>query len=123
MGAAHKLKRTGACVLGLAALGAGAVHADPTPAAERVLSVVVAGDALINQPWSRLADGDFLQVVHYSRNASVSVVNLETTLGDFTGFPQKDSGGTYLMARPHIAAELAWAGIDMVGAANNHSFD
>ena len=45
------------------------------------------------------------------------------TLHDFEGYAQADSGGMHLAARPRIAHELAWAGIDMVSGANNHAFD
>jgi poly-gamma-glutamate synthesis protein (capsule biosynthesis protein) len=98
----------------------------PTTASETGddgFSLFIAGDAIITQPWRQIADPAFLEVIRRSREAHVSIVNLETTLGDFTAHPQKESGGTWLMARPQIARELAWAGIDLVGAANNHAYD
>ncbi len=42
---------------------------------------------------------------------------------DREGYAQADSGGTYMASRPELAGELAWAGIDMLATANNHSFD
>jgi poly-gamma-glutamate synthesis protein (capsule biosynthesis protein) len=42
---------------------------------------------------------------------------------EFNGFAQRDSGGAWTAAPPVIAAELKWAGVDMVAHANNHSFD
>ena len=44
-------------------------------------------------------------------------------LHDFEGYGQADNGGMHLSARPRMAHELAWAGVDMVSGANNHAFD
>jgi len=92
-------------------------------AESEVFTVFVAGDTIITQPWSGLADGDFSSVAQMMRDADVTVVNLETTIGNFMGSPQAKSSGSYFMVPPIMARELAWAGIDMVGGANNHTFD
>lgn len=92
-----------------------------TPADE--FSVLVTGDAIITQPWSHLEEPEFLQLIEEIRGVDAAIVNLEMLIHDFEGYAQANSGGTYMAARPKIAYELAWAGFDMAGCANNHSFD
>ncbi|MGH6692074.1 MAG: CapA family protein, partial [Gammaproteobacteria bacterium] len=55
----------------------------------------------------------------------VAVANLEMLIHEFKGYPQSvvDGLGDHMAARPIIAKELAWAGFDMVGHANNHTYD
>ncbi len=124
MACKHNLRHaTHILILALLSTASPGLTQSNSTASPDVLSVFVAGDAIINQRWRHITDPDFLELIQYSREASVSVVNLETTLGNYEGFPQRHSGGTYLMAPPEIAHELVWAGVDMVGGANNHSFD
>ena len=87
------------------------------------LTLFLAGDAIITQPWSDDADPGFRALISAIRGTDVALVNLELTLHDFAGYAQADNGGMHLAARPRIAHELAWAGIDMVSGANNHTFD
>jgi poly-gamma-glutamate synthesis protein (capsule biosynthesis protein) len=86
-------------------------------------SLFLAGDALITRPWSAVDDPAFLRLIEEIRAADVSIVNLETVIHEFKGYAQHDSGGTYMASPPPIAAELKWAGFDMVAHANNHAFD
>ncbi|MGH7310734.1 MAG: CapA family protein [Candidatus Rokuibacteriota bacterium] len=89
------------------------------------LSLFVAGDAIITQPWSQVDEPDFLRLVDEIRRADVSVANLEMLVHEFKGYPQAVVAGQghHMAARPIIAKELAWAGFDMVGHANNHTYD
>jgi poly-gamma-glutamate synthesis protein (capsule biosynthesis protein) len=87
------------------------------------LALFLAGDAMITRPWSQVRDPAFERLVAEMRGADVSIVNLETVIHEFDGHPQADSGGVYMSAPPAIAAELKWAGVDMVAHANNHAFD
>jgi poly-gamma-glutamate synthesis protein (capsule biosynthesis protein) len=89
----------------------------------RELSLFLAGDALITRPWSHLHDADFLSLIDTIRGADVAIANLETVIHEFKGHAQADSGGTYTTSSPQIAAELKWAGFDMLAHANNHTFD
>ena len=86
-------------------------------------SVFVAGDAIITQRWSSSTEKTFTDIVAEIRKADAALINLEMLIHDYKGYGQANSGGTYVSARPVIAEELAWAGVDMVGNANNHSFD
>jgi poly-gamma-glutamate capsule biosynthesis protein CapA/YwtB (metallophosphatase superfamily) len=78
---------------------------------------------IVMRPLSNSDDHRFLDLVDEIRNADAAVVNLETLFHEFKGYPQADSGGTYMATSPEIAKDLAWAGIDMVGNANNHTYD
>ena len=86
-------------------------------------SILLAGDAIITQPWSNQKDPGFLKLVDKIRESDAAIVNLEVVVNDYKGYPQAQSGGIHLAARAVIAKELAWAGFDLVSAANNHSFD
>lgn len=90
---------------------------------EQPLNLFIAGDALITRPWSNIAAPAFTALVDAMRRADVTFLNLETVIHTFKGYAQFDSGGTHLASPPEIAAELKWAGVDMVATANNHSFD
>ena len=57
------------------------------------------------------------------RAADVAILNLETVIHEFEDYAQADSGGSWTASPPAIAAELAWAGVDLLSHANNHSFD
>lgn len=87
------------------------------------ITLFLAGDTIINQPWSHLQEPEFLRLVDEIRGADVAIVNLETPIHEYQGYAQAEFGGTHLAAPPSIAFELAWAGIDMVSHANNHTFD
>lgn len=87
------------------------------------MSIFLAGDALITEPWSQIDDPAFAALVAEMRSADVTVVNLETVIHEYKGFAQPECGGTYMASPPAIAAELKWAGVDMVASANNHAFD
>ena len=118
------------CLLTLVSAGGGS-RADETPslspsrpvAADGELTLFLAGDAIITQPWSADRAPDFLALVDEIRGADAAVVSLEMLFHEYRGYAQADSGGGYVAARPAIAAELAWAGVDLVAHANNHSFD
>ena len=87
------------------------------------ISIFIAGDAIFNRPWSGFTEPEFLGLIDQIRSADVAVCNLETLIHTYQGFPQTDSGGTFMASDPIIAAELAWAGFDMMGVANNHTFN
>lgn len=108
------------CSLGGGQPVAGTARCDQSPVE---LSIFLAGDSIIVKPWSNVDDPAFLRLVDQIRKADVAITNLETVIHEFKGFPQADSGGTYMSSPPQVASELAWAGFDMVAHANNHTFD
>ena len=87
------------------------------------LSIFLGGDAMITEPWSEIDDPAFAGLVAEMRAADTTIVNLETVIHEHKGFAQPESGGTHMASPPAVTGELKWAGIDMVAAANNHSFD
>ena len=87
------------------------------------ITIFVAGDAILNRPWSQHTEPAFLKLVEEIRRADVAMVNLETLIHTFKGFTVVNTGGTPMASDPAIASELAWAGFDMLGAANNHTND
>ena len=89
----------------------------------REITLLLAGDAMITRPWSHVRDADFLGLIEEIRGADVAIANLETVIHEFKGHPQANSGGMYMASPPQIAAELKWAGFDMLAHANNHAFD
>jgi poly-gamma-glutamate synthesis protein (capsule biosynthesis protein) len=89
----------------------------------RALTLFLAGDAIMIRPWSNVRDPAFLELIEQIRMADVAITNLETVIHEFKGHAQADSGGVYMASPPQIAAELKWAGFDMLAHANNHAFD
>ena len=89
----------------------------------RDVSLLLAGDALIARAWSQIGCADFLGLIYTIRVADVAIANLETVIHEFKGHAQADAGGVYMASPPLIAAELKWAGFDMLAHANNHAFD
>jgi poly-gamma-glutamate capsule biosynthesis protein CapA/YwtB (metallophosphatase superfamily) len=89
----------------------------------RKLSLFLAGDAVLTRPWSNIHDTAFLSLIETIRAADVAIANLETVIHEFKGHAQADAGGTYMTSAPQIAAELKWAGFNMLAHANNHAFD
>jgi hypothetical protein len=68
-------------------------------------SILVSGDSIVALPWIGSTNLEFLRLVDKIRSADVSITNLESTLGEFQSFPQKDSGGQHLMARSNLASD------------------
>ncbi len=89
----------------------------------REMTLLLAGDALITRPWSHVHDAEFLGLIEEIRAADVAIANLETVIHEFKGHAQANSGGVHMASPPSIAAELKWAGFDMLAHANNHAFD
>ena len=93
------------------------------PRSEGEISLFLAGDSIMMKPWSQNSEPSFLKMIEEVRAADVAIANLEMVVHEFKGYAQADSGGAWASGPPVIAEELAWAGIDMVGHANNHTFD
>jgi poly-gamma-glutamate capsule biosynthesis protein CapA/YwtB (metallophosphatase superfamily) len=122
-GAAARRRFAAALLLLAGGATAIALPGHATPPEPGAPSLFLAGDTILSQPWSDIGEPRFQEVVAAARAADVAIVNLETVIHTFRGHAQAYSGGAWLSAPPEIAQDLAWAGIDMVGHANNHSFD
>jgi len=112
------------CFMGWLLPGMSSMAAEPQgEVGEQEITVLLAGDAIITQRWSHRKEPEFMRLVEAIRGVDAAIVNLEMLIHDFKGYAQANSGGTYMAARPVIAQELVWAGFDMCGNANNHTFD
>ncbi|GMV04240.1 MAG: hypothetical protein AMXMBFR53_05210 [Gemmatimonadota bacterium] len=93
----------------------------PTTAQE--ITLALTGDAIITRRLSVYDEPDFLEMIDLIRGAHAAFANLEVLFHDYEPYPAHQSGGTWMRAEPSLAKELAWAGIDMVSRANNHTGD
>ncbi|MDG2376422.1 MAG: CapA family protein [Woeseiaceae bacterium] len=91
--------------------------------ADESFTMALTGDSIINRSLSVYDEPQYLEMIEVLRGADVAVTNLETVLHNFEPYPMAESGGTWMRSDPKIANELAWAGIDMVARANNHTGD
>lgn len=89
------------------------------------ITIALTGDAIITRRLSPYKEPAFLRMVEVIRNATLAFTNLEVLFHDFEEdvIPAAQSGGTYMTGRPEMAAELVWAGFDVVSRANNHTMD
>ncbi len=96
-------------------------HAD----AAGQITFALTGDAIITRRLSVFEEPEFLRMRQLMLDADVAYTNLEILLHDYGPdvIPAAASGGTYMRADPAMAKELAWLGVDMVSAANNHTMD
>ena len=85
--------------------------------------MALVGDAIITRPLSPYKEPEFLRMLELIRGADAAFANLEMLFHDYEPYPMYESGGTWMRAEPVLAKELAWAGIDIVGMANNHTGD
>ena len=91
--------------------------------ADERFTMALTGDSIINRKLSVYDEPAYLEMIELLRDADVAVTNLETVLHDYEPYPMAESGGTWMRSDPSMADELAWAGIDMVARANNHTGD
>lgn len=84
---------------------------------------VAAGDAILNRRISVYEEDGFLEMIDIIDDADLSVINLETLLHEYEGYPSANGPGTYMRSPPWVADELTWAGFDAFVAATNHTMD
>lgn len=87
------------------------------------MTFALTGDAIITRKLSVYDEPDFLEMIELIRGADAAFTNLEVLFHDYEPYPAHQSGGTWMRADPDLARDLAWAGIDMVSRANNHTGD
>src|SRR4051812_10734878 len=81
------------------------------------------GDAIINRRLSTSGLPEVGSMFDLIRKADVAFTNFETLVHDFTLSGAQQSGGTYMGSPRFVTDELAWAGFDLLGLANNHTND
>jgi poly-gamma-glutamate capsule biosynthesis protein CapA/YwtB (metallophosphatase superfamily) len=91
-----------------------------------VWSLAAAGDSIITRRIAVYDDPTFIGLIDIIRGADVAFTNIECQLfriWDFKGYPSAENGGGYELGPPEAAADLKWAGFDIVSRANNHTTD
>jgi len=87
-------------------------------------TLTASGDSYITLRFAVHKEKRFLDMIKILRDSDVAFTNLEMLIHDFEGYPAAlISRSTCARAPPIIADDLKWAGINMVGCANNHSMD
>ncbi len=105
-----------------------ACHSTQVRAESEAPVLVVGGDVNLGRRQNAISSfegpGSALGTLKILRSADLSFVNLESVIAT-VGFPAEkgEKGPYYFRGRPEILAVLGEAGIDVVGLANNHSFD
>lgn len=66
-----------------------------------VFTFIAAGDAIVTQRLRVFEEVRFRALVERVRAANLFVVNLETLLHDFEGYPAATPGGTYMRSPPN----------------------
>jgi poly-gamma-glutamate synthesis protein (capsule biosynthesis protein) len=86
-------------------------------------TIALTGDSIITRKLSVYDEPEFLSMIERIRSADAAFTNIEMLFHDYESYPMSSSGGTYMRAQPELVKELAWAGFDLGGLANNHSGD
>lgn len=81
------------------------------------------GDSIINRRLSKAGVSGSDDLYGLIRSADVAFTNFETVIHGFKEAPAARSGGTYMGSPAFVTEELAWAGFDLLGLANNHMND
>jgi poly-gamma-glutamate synthesis protein (capsule biosynthesis protein) len=103
--------------------GAAWQQQDTRTGTDGIFTMALAGDAIITERLSPYKEPEFLGLINLIRGADAAFANFEMLLHDYEGYPNALSGGTWMRADPVMAKELAWAGVDIVARANNHTGD
>lgn len=98
-----------------------------TPAAAQIpdrFTLAAVGDCILARKVSGLKDPDFLAAVELLRGADCTWGNCEAVVADHRRLhPVRKGGDPNAITPPWTADEFAWAGIDLMGTANNHTLD
>jgi len=84
---------------------------------------VATGDSIINRRLSTESLPGAASLFDLIRGADAAFTNFETQVHDFDLAGAQQSGGTYMGSPRYVTDELAWAGFDLLGLANNHAND
>jgi poly-gamma-glutamate synthesis protein (capsule biosynthesis protein) len=87
------------------------------------MTFALTGDSIITRKLSVYHEPAFVKLIDLVRGADAAFTNLEMLFHDYEPYAMNESGGTYMRADPALAADLVWAGFDMVSRANNHTGD
>lgn len=89
-------------------------------------TMVAVGDIIVSRALTTTQDAAFGAIVKVLHDADVTFGNMEMNIFDirtFKGSPQAEYGGAYHVSLPEIGPDLKAMGFNIVGRANNHTFD
>lgn len=89
-------------------------------------TMVAVGDLIVSRALTKAQDSGFSAVLKILHDADVTFGNMEMNIFDirsFNGSPQAEYGGAYHISLPELGPDLKAMGFNVVGRANNHSFD
>ena len=87
------------------------------------ISMAVTGESLITRAMSVFREERFLGIRNMLHNTDVRFSNAEMIFHNYENPPTHRPGGTYMRCDPRFIKDLQWIGINLVGVANNHSYD
>ena len=87
------------------------------------ISMAVTGESLITRAMSVFREERFLGIRNMLHNSDVRFSNAEMIFHNYENPPTHRPGGTYMRCDPRFIKDLQWIGINLVGVANNHSYD
>ncbi len=88
------------------------------------LTLAAVGDCILARKVSGFKDPDFLAALELLRGADCTWGNCEAVMADPRQVHPAHKGiDPHTITQPWVADELAWAGIDLMGTANNHTMD
>ena len=87
------------------------------------ISMAITGESLISRAMSVFREERFLEMRGILHNTDVRFTNAEMLFHNYEDPPTHRPGGTYMRCDPRFIKDLQWLGINMVGIANNHSYD
>ena len=85
--------------------------------------LALTGESLITRAMKPFREPKFLELRDLLYSADVRFTNLEMLFHNYEDPPTYRPGGTYMRCDPRYIDDLKWLGINIVGTANNHSYD
>ncbi|MEU9348996.1 CapA family protein [Streptomyces sp. NPDC048278] len=89
-------------------------------------TLAAVGDLVLDDALAPLLETRSPRMLELLRSADMTFGNFESTAVDpatFGGWPEAESGGSWLISTPRVPADLRRIGFDMVSRANNHTTD
>ena len=87
------------------------------------ISMAITGESLITRGMSVFREPRFTTMREQLHGSDVRFTNAEMLFHNYEDPPTHRPGGTYMRCDPKHIDDLKWLGINMVGCANNHSYD
>ena len=85
--------------------------------------MAITGESLITRSMSVFREERFLKMKDLLSSADVAFTNAEMLFHNYEDPATHRPGGTYMRCDPRFIEDLHWLGINIVGCANNHSYD